>query len=99
VFVGHKGNKQWIWLALDGDTREMIGFHVGDRSEQGARALWASLPGERDGQTSYIERFNCTMRQRVSRFVCQTLSFSQKLENHIGAIWLFVHHYNASLPV
>jgi insertion element IS1 protein InsB len=26
-----------------------------------------------------------------------TLSFSSKVENHIGAIWYFVHHYNLSL--
>jgi insertion element IS1 protein InsB len=37
------------------------------------------------------------MRQRVSRLVRKTLSFSKKLENHIGAIWLFVHHYNSLL--
>jgi insertion element IS1 protein InsB len=53
--------------------------------------------GKETGQTSYIERFNCTMRQRVSRLVRKTLSFSKKLENHIGAIWLFVHHYNSLL--
>ncbi|MCE2978086.1 MAG: IS1 family transposase, partial [Pseudanabaena sp.] len=49
--------------------------------------------------TNYIERFNCTMRQRVSRLVRKTLSFSKKLENHIGAIWFFIHHYNSSLLV
>ncbi|PPT07605.1 hypothetical protein CKA32_003672 [Geitlerinema sp. FC II] len=49
------------------------------------------------GKTSYIERFNNTLRQRVSRFVRKTLSFSKKLENHVGAIWDFVHHYNASI--
>jgi insertion element IS1 protein InsB len=38
-FVGHKANKQWIWLALDVVIRKIIGVHVGDRSEQGARAL------------------------------------------------------------
>ncbi|MBD2089328.1 IS1 family transposase, partial [Microcoleus sp. FACHB-1515] len=27
----------------------------------------------------------------------KTLSFSKKLANHIGAIWYFIHHYNASL--
>jgi insertion element IS1 protein InsB len=126
--VGHKGNKKWIWLALDVETCEIIGVHLGDRSEQGARELWAALPsvyrqcavaytdfwsayglvfldqrhqavGKETGKTSYIERFNCTMRQRVSRLVPKTLSFSKKLENHIGAIWLFVHHYNASLLV
>ena len=125
-FVGNKQEKYWIWLALDVETREIVGVHLGDRSERGARQLWASLPGvyrqcavaytdfwqaygivfpskrhravgKETGKTSYIERFNCTLRQRVSRLVRKTLSFSKKLENHIGAIWLFVHHYNASL--
>ncbi|MBD1897916.1 hypothetical protein H6F60_25220 [Coleofasciculus sp. FACHB-129] len=45
------------------------------------------------------ERFNNTLRQRVSRLVRKTLSFSKLLENHIGAIWYFIHHYNASLLV
>ena len=54
--------------------------------------------GKETGKTSYIERFNCTLRQRVSRLVRKTLSFSKKTENHIGAIWNFIHHYNASLP-
>ena len=55
--------------------------------------------GKETGKTSYIERLNCTLRQRVSRLVPKTLSFSKKLENHIGAIWNFIHHYNASLPI
>lgn len=55
--------------------------------------------GKESGKTNHIERFNNTMRQRISRLVRETLSFSKKLENHIGAIWYFIHHYNASLPV
>ena len=43
-FVGHKGNKQWIWLALDKKTREIVGVYIGNRSEDGARGLWNSLP-------------------------------------------------------
>lgn len=35
------------------------------------------------GKTSYIERFNNILRQRVSRLVRKTLSFSKSLENHI----------------
>lgn len=54
---------------------------------------------EETGETNYIERFNCTMRQRVSRLVRNTLSFSKKIENHLGAIWYFIHHYNKSLPL
>jgi len=52
--------------------------------------------GKESGMTNSIESFNCTMRQRISRLVRKTLSFSKKLTNHIGAIWYFVHHYNAS---
>lgn len=43
-FVDDKGNKQWVWLALDRATREIIGCHVGDRSQHSAQALWNSLP-------------------------------------------------------
>lgn len=46
------------------------------------------------GKTNHIERFNCTLRQRVSRLVRSALSFSKKLENHIGAIKYFICHYN-----
>ena len=122
-FVDTKGNQQWVWLAMDADSREIIGCHVGDRSRTSAQQLWQSLPavyrqcakvytdawgayetviaskrhfvvGKASGLTSYIERLNNTMRQRVSRLVRKTLSFSKKVENHIGAIWTFIHEYN-----
>jgi insertion element IS1 protein InsB len=53
--------------------------------------------GKETGKTSYIERLNNTFRQRIGRLVRKTLSFSKKLKNHIGAIWYFIHHYNALL--
>jgi insertion element IS1 protein InsB len=45
-------------------------------------------------KTNHLERFNSTLRQRVSRLVREALSFSKKLANHIGAIKLFICHYN-----
>ncbi|WP_275415703.1 IS1 family transposase, partial [Leptolyngbya sp. CCY15150] len=39
-FVDNKGNKQWVWLAIDADTREIIGCYIGDRSRESAIALW-----------------------------------------------------------
>lgn len=53
--------------------------------------------GKETGKTCYIERLNNTFRQRISRLVRKTLSFSKKLEHHKAAIWNFIHHYNASL--
>jgi insertion element IS1 protein InsB len=124
--VNNKGNKQWVWLALDADTREIVGVYIGARDETAAHQLWKSLPGvyrqcataytdfwaaytavlpskrhravgKETGKTSYIERFNNTLRQRVSRLVRKSLSFSKSLDNHIGAIWYFIHAYNKSL--
>ena len=50
--------------------------------------------GDFQGNWVESERFNNTLRQRVSRLVRDALSFSKKLANHIGAIKLFICHYN-----
>jgi insertion element IS1 protein InsB len=122
-FVKKKGNKQWMWIAMDAKTRQVIAFHVGDRSRKSAKRLWAKIPlvyrhhaafytdqyvvyegviptaqhqaiSKLARKTNHIERFNNTLRQRVSRMVREALSFSKKLANHIGAIKLFICHDN-----
>jgi insertion element IS1 protein InsB len=122
-FVQKKANKQWIWIAMDAKTRQVIAFHVGDRSRRSAKRLWTKIPqayrqhatfytdqyvvyegvipaaqhkaiSKLARQTNHIERFNNTLRQRVSRLVREALSFSKTLANHIGAIKLFICHYN-----
>jgi insertion element IS1 protein InsB len=45
-------------------------------------------------KTHHLERFNNTLRQRVSRLVREALSCSKKLANHIGAITLLICHDN-----
>jgi insertion element IS1 protein InsB len=45
-------------------------------------------------KTNHSERFNNSLRQRVSRLVREALSFSKKLAIHIGAIKLFICHDN-----
>ncbi|TAF57837.1 MAG: hypothetical protein EAZ61_00300 [Oscillatoriales cyanobacterium] len=54
--------------------------------------------GKETDKTSYIKRGNTTLRQGFSHLVRETSSFSTSLENHIGAIWYFIHHHNASSP-
>jgi len=43
-FVGRKANKQWIWIALDTETKKVLAFYVGDRSRRSARKLWRRIP-------------------------------------------------------
>ncbi len=125
-FVARKKNEVYIWLAIDRNSRKLVGCSVGDRTRKAARKLWASLPeiyqqrafaytdfwqayktvippkrhravGKETGLTNHIERLNNTFRQRVSRLVRESLSFSKKLHNHMRAIWYFIHGYNAEL--
>ena len=122
-FVQKKANKQWLWIAMDATSRQVIAFHVGERSRRSAKRLWAQIPeayrqhatfyteqyvvyegvipaaqhraiSKLARKTHHIERFNNTLRQRVPRLVREALSFSKKLANHIGAIKLFICHYN-----
>jgi insertion element IS1 protein InsB len=43
-FVQKKANKQWIWIAMDAKSRQVIAFYVGDRSRRSAKRLWAKIP-------------------------------------------------------
>ena len=108
---------------MDAKTRQVLAFHVGDRSRKSATRLWAKMPeayrqratfdtdqyGVYAGvipaaqhraiskfarNTNHLERFNNPLRQRVSRLVREALSFSKKLAHHIGAIKLYICHYN-----
>ena len=49
------------------------------------------------GETTHIERFNCTLRQRIGRFVRKTLSFSKSKELHELVTRLFIINYNLSV--
>ncbi len=92
------GSAQALWNSMPPIYRQCAVIYTDHWSAYGA-----VLPKQRhrsvdkdSGLTSYIERFNCTLRQRVSRLVRKCKSFSKKLENHIAAIWNFVHYYNAT---
>jgi IS1 family transposase len=68
------------------------GYHVLDSEKHRAS-------GKEKGYTNHIERFNNILRQRCSRLARKTLSFSKKLDNHIGAIKYFICHYNKHLAL
>lgn len=61
-FVSNRKNKQWIWLALDIEIKEIVGIYVGERSRQGAAGLWQSLPRSR----KLIEKWVSLLRSQFS---------------------------------
>jgi insertion element IS1 protein InsB len=52
-FVKKTANKQWVWIAMDATTRQIIALHVGDRSRDSAKELWAKIPLVYRGQAMF----------------------------------------------
>ena len=50
--------------------------------------------GKETGETAHVERWNCTLRQRLGRFARETFSFSKTIPMHILCLDLFLHRYN-----
>ncbi len=101
VYLGDRSrvSAQEFWVSLPQEYRERAAVYTD---------LWLSyqevIPplqhhpsSKKSGETNHVERFNNTLRQRCSRLVRKTLSFSKNFFNHEGAIWYFVHHYNEVL--
>ena len=80
-----------LWHKIPLHLREFGLFHTDDwESYKTVIPEAKHLYGKTKKYTHHLERFNNTLRQRVSRLVRETLSFSKKLENHIGAIKYFI---------
>lgn len=43
-FVKRKTNKQWVWVAQERSTRQIIAFYIGNRGTEGAQGLWDRIP-------------------------------------------------------
>ena len=123
-FCGRKKDKQWLWAALCQNTRQIVAYVIGDRSEATFRRLLRKIPveylrgqsysdhwksyrillskgnhqqvGKESGKTNHIERWNATLRARISRYVRKSLSFSGKLKYHHLVTKLFIVDYNQS---
>jgi len=60
-FVGRKANRQRVWLAVDASTRQVLAYHVGDRSDQSAQGLWDKIPTKYQEQAMfYTDQYKST---------------------------------------
>lgn len=78
AFVHCSANTRWLWTALCRRTKQIVAFVSGDKTyvKIFPKATHRSL-GKGAGETNHMERWNCTQRQRLVRFVRKTLSFSK----------------------
>jgi insertion element IS1 protein InsB len=100
-FIGDRSadGAKGLWNSITVELREHAEFYT-DFWEAYEKVLPKEQHyscGKDEGYTNHVERTNGTFRARCSRLVRQSYSFSKKEENHIGAIWHFVHYYNKNL--
>src|SRR5262245_9594269 len=101
IMAFHVGDRrgdraQHLWAKLPWVSREQATCQTDhDDASPGVR------PAERHSAmtksartTNHIERGNTTRRQRISRLLRDTRSFSKTLAHHIGAITYFICHDN-----
>ena len=96
-YVGDRGRDSAIrlWDMIPKDLKERCKFHTDDwDAYKGVIPESKHFYSKTKKETTHIERFNNTVRQRVSRLVRKALSFSKIDENHIGAIKYFFCWYN-----
>ena len=43
-FVTKKTNQAWIWIALCRQTRQVVAYTIGDRSQATCHCLWEAIP-------------------------------------------------------
>ena len=86
-FVGSKDDVHWVWVALDADTRRVLGMVVGDRSAGTARRLWDALPrGYRTGVTVYTD-FLASYRVVIPASRHRAVGKESGLTAHVERFW------------
>lgn len=77
-----RANKQWLWLALDRVSRQVVALFVGDRSADGALGLWQAIP-ERYPQQATFHSDDWSAYKQIIPFGQHRLSQQKKDTNHV----------------
>jgi len=83
-----------LWLSIPEALRTQALVFTDDWPAYAAVLQKGQHQTEGKKQTTRIERLNNTLRQRCSRLVRKTLSFSKSWQNHFLAIRFFLVNYN-----
>lgn len=83
-----------LWRKLPYDYQRCLSFHDFWKAYNAIPAQTHQIVGKETGQTAHVERLNNTLRQRLSRLVRKSLSFSKKLAMVNLHLKLFFFYYN-----
>lgn len=98
--IGDRSAKtcQRLWNKIPKDYRVCHTFsHFWDAYQKVFPEETHRSVGKETGETNHIERWNCTLRQQLARYVRKTLSFSKVEYMHHLVIRWFIVEYNLAI--
>ncbi|WP_224997062.1 IS1 family transposase [Cesiribacter sp. SM1] len=101
-FIGDrsKASCQELWKSIPQDYQHCYSYSdFLEAYQQVFGSKKHTSVGKDSGETNHVERFNCTIRQRVCRYVRKTLSFSKSDTMHFLYTKLFIFYYNESVKM
>ena len=89
---------QKLWLNIPQEYRSCLAYSdFWEAYQQVLPEDTHEAVGKESGQTNHLERWNCTLRQKLARYVRKTLSFSKAdYMHHLVTRW-FIVEYNLSI--
>ncbi len=96
--IGNRGKKTCLllWKAIPAAYKKAHCFTDIWEAYSKVIAQDQLTQSETKANTNHVERFNCTLRQRLGRLVRETFSFSKIDKMHQVVLTLFLHDYNRS---
>ena len=88
-FVQRKANRLWLWLAVCRRTRQVVAYTLGDRGEDSARWLKASIPAgyrRRATRSDHWEAYRKVFAPRTHRLCGKQEGQTCRVENLNGVL-------------
>jgi len=95
-FCGKKKNKQWIWAALSRNTRQIVAYVIGDRSEKTFQRLIRKIPIEWLKIQSYSDAwksYSCLLSKGNHRMVGKETGQTNHIERYWASLRARVSRY------
>lgn len=82
-FVHKKANPQWLWLALETQSRQVVAFFVGDRSRRSARKRWKKIPAVYRHQATFYTDGHAAYHGVIPATQHRVITTKTRKTNHV----------------